>query len=296
MKQLFPAIFLMLLVACGNNPTTENHAGSAETTTASDNDKPRIVSLCNTASETIFFLGLEDQVVGVDITSKFPESYRALPQLGHYPNFNTEAIISLKPDVVFGRTTEVKPELKTQLEALDIELVLFEQDYSVAGTETIIDLIANQVELTNKGRELKEGLRASSTLLSPLTQKPRSLFIYARGSGPLLVSGTNTQMDGLIRLAGGQNAITEFEGFKPLSAEGLIAANPEVIIIFNSSLQALSGWDGIKNVPGMDATVAGQKEQFIDVDEVLASSFSPRLGEAALALNQYYQSLEIDQE
>lgn len=293
MTKLFPAVLLLIFTACQGNyePNTKS---VREEPASSPTKIKKVVSLCNTASETLFSLGLEDRIVGVDITSKYPESFGELPQLGHYPNFNSEAIISLAPDIVFARAGEVKPELEVQLKALDIDLVLINQVYSIEGTNNIIDLISNKVELTNKGQDLKERIRSSFSLLTPLSRAPKTIFIYARAGGPLLVSGNNTQMDGLMQLAGGQNAITEFDGFKPLSSEGLINANPEVIIVFQSALSSLNGLEGLNNTPGMEATTAGQKKNFYAIDEVLAASFGPRLGEAIQDLHHYYESILVE--
>src|SRR5690606_3375022 len=100
----------------------------------------------------------------------------------------------------------------------------------------------------------------------------------------LSVSGTKTPMEAIIGLAGGENAITEFEDFKPLTPESLIQANPDVILMFESGLNSAGGMDGILKVPGVEQTHAGKNKKIISIDGGLITNFGPRTGEAALEL------------
>ncbi len=43
--------------------------------------------------------------------------------------------------------------------------------------------------------------------------------------------------------------MTDFKDFKPLSAEAVVAANPDVILLFDSGLQSVGGVDGFAENP-----------------------------------------------
>jgi iron complex transport system substrate-binding protein len=115
---------------------------------------------------------------------------------------------------------------------------------------------------------------------------PKVLFIYARGTGTMMVSGRGTPIEKMIELAGGINATPDFENYKPLTAEALVTANPDVILLFDSGLESLGGTDGLLAVQGIAQTNAGKNSRVIVMDGHLLSGFSPRLGKALQELSQ----------
>ncbi|HYQ97584.1 MAG TPA: ABC transporter substrate-binding protein, partial [Candidatus Nitrosocosmicus sp.] len=112
------------------------------------------------------------------------------------------------------------------------------------------------------------------------------LFVYARGTGTMMVAGDGTPLTGMINLAGGQNATGGFAEYKPLTTEGVIAANPDVILMFDSGEASLSGEGGILSVPGVSATNAGKNKAVITMDGQYLSGFGPRVGKALVELNK----------
>ena len=102
----------------------------------------------------------------------------------------------------------------------------------------------------------------------------------------MMVSGKNTPMAALIGLAGGENAINDFEDFKPLTPEAVVKANPDVLFFFTSGLESSGGNDGVLKMPGVSQTNAGKNKKIIAMDGGLISGFGPRVGEAAVALNK----------
>ena len=95
-----------------------------------------------------------------------------------------------------------------------------------------------------------------------------------------MVAGDNTPMKAMIELAGAQNAATGFEEFKPLTSEGMVASNPDVILLFDDGLQSLGGIDGLLAVPGVAQTTAGRNKAVIEMDGQLLTGFGPRTGQA----------------
>ena len=91
------------------------------------------------------------------------------------------------------------------------------------------------------------------------------------------VSGKGTQAHSMIALAGAKNAVTSFEGFRPLTSEALVAANPEVILIPTRALESLGGENGLLRIPGVALTEAGKKRRIVAMDDLLLLGFSSRL-------------------
>ncbi len=244
----------------------------------------RLVVVDGTVAEIVCLLGLEKSIVGVDVTSTFPASLEKLPKVGHNRNLSTEGILALKPSVVTGTTNSIKPELAEQLKAAGVKIHFFKQDYSVDGTRKLIQEVATAFGQPTKAAPLIAQLDADLKKVNKASTPKKVLFIYARGAGSLMVGGKNTSVAKVIELAGGRNAVNDFEEFKPLTPEALLAANPDVILLFTSGLESLGGMNGLLNVPGIAQTNAGRNRKVVEMDGHLLSGFSPRLGQAAQEL------------
>jgi len=266
------AILALSLGACNNN-TKEGAAALADST--------KIVSLNGSVSEVLAAIGLEKNIAGTDITSNYPAAMKAKPKVGHNKNINAEGVMALQPDLIVGIKKEVTPALQAQFKAAGVKLLLVDQDYSVEGTKKLIHSLADSLHAAAKGDSVIKVLEADLQKVKPVgaqDKKPKVLFIYARGTGTMMVGGTGTAVDKAIILAGGQNAVTEFADYKPLTAEALVKANPDIILLFDSGLQSLGGPEGLAKVQGVKETNAGKNKKIISMDGELLSSFGPRLG------------------
>lgn len=280
---LLAVLFLLLLNGCKSS--------TQEDTSVSVEEGEKIVSLNGTITEVLYELGLKDQIVGVDITSVYPTDLMDVPRLGHISQIKAEGIIALSPDVVLAKKNEFDAQLKEQLEAADIKVVLLEQEYTADGTADFINAIAKAVQREDAAAPLIEKVKEEMAQIETIENPPLVLFIYARGAGNMMVAGENTQMQSIIRLAGGENTVSGFEDFKPLSTEVLVEANPDAILMFESGKRSLNGEEGILEIPGMLETTAGKNKNIIAMDGLYLSGFGPRLGAAAYELNQKLKAL-----
>lgn len=247
-------------------------------------DTARIVSVNGTISEILVDLGLEKNIVGVDATSTYPKSLlKEKTKIGHRQNISIEGILSLSPTVVLAMENELSSNALQQLENAKVKVVQFKQTFSVDNTKQLINDIAHTF---NKEKEAKRIIAKLDNDLSDAkkyignNKNLKILFIYARGTGTLLVAGKNTQVDKMITLAGASNAIDSFDNFKPLTTESLISANPDAILLFDSGLKSLGGESGLLKIQGIMQTKAGKNKKFIEMDGQLLTGFGPRLGQA----------------
>jgi len=274
--------FILLLISAVSACNVNNE--SAETTFA---DSTKIVSINGTVSEILVDLGFEDNIVGVDVASTYPASLDAKPKVGHSQQMAAEGIIALGPDVVIGTTNDVKPELAEQIRNSGVKLLLFDQEFSPGGTKNLIKSIADSLNRTAKGDSLISVVEtdlAKADAVKKAEPKPKVLFIYARGTGTMMVAGNGTQVEKIIELAGGENAVSGFTDYKPLTAEALVAANPDVILLFDSGLSSLGNADGLLEVQGVKETNAGKNGKIVAMDGQFLTGFSQRLGKAVLEL------------
>jgi iron complex transport system substrate-binding protein len=265
------------LVSCGA-PKTEIQ----EKTTG------KIVSLNGSITEIIAALGFLNQLVGVDVTSNYPDSVNMLPKMGHNRNINIEAIIAADPDYVYCYSDGIKPEIQSQLQAAGIEIKTFDEPKDLGGVHKLIQGVAAALGATDKSAILQKILEADVAQLKALSDTPRVLFIYARGAGTINVGGAGTGVDAMITMAGGKNAAADISGFKPYTAEAAVKANPDVILLFDSGVESLGGIDAVLALPGLQQTNAGKLRRIYAMEGQLLSGFTPRTGKALLQLQNIF--------
>src|SRR3546814_11579084 len=99
---LFVLLLVSLLSACTNN--TNKSAQQAQSSTV------KIVSLTGTLSEILVDLGLEENIVGVDVNSTYPESLQSITKVGHKRDIYAEGVLALQPVLIIGMTKEIKTQ------------------------------------------------------------------------------------------------------------------------------------------------------------------------------------------
>jgi len=247
----------------------------------------RIVSANGTLSEILVGLGLENQIVGVDVTSTYPASLEKLPKIGHNRSIAAEGILALNPDViVYTDQSMLSPAVVKQLNSSGKKLVAFKHEYSKEGAIKLIREVGAYFNANAQAEKIVKALQADLAKIPAPANPKKLLFIYARGTGTLMVSGTGTSLDKMFALAGHKNAVSGFTEFKPLTAESLIVANPDVLVLFSSGLESLEGMDGLLKVPGVANTNAGKNRRIVAMDGQFLTGFGPRLGKAAIELSQ----------
>lgn len=247
----------------------------------------RIVSANGTLSEILVGLGLEKQIVGVDVTSTYPASLEKLPKIGHNRSIAAEGILALNPDViVYTDQSMLSSAVVKQLNSSGKKLVAFKHEYSTEGAIKLIREVGAYFNAQSQAEKMVKALQADLAKIPVPANPKKLLFIYARGTGTLMVSGTGTSLDKMFALTGHQNAVSGFTEFKPLTAESLIISNPDVLVLFSSGLESLEGMDGLLKVPGVANTNAGKNRRIVTMDGQFLTGFGPRLGKAAIELSQ----------
>ncbi len=247
----------------------------------------RIVSTDGTISEILAGLGLADQLVGVDVTSTYPESLKRLKQIGHNRTISAEGILSLNPDLILVNSESLlRPGLVQQLEKTGKKVVVFEQQYSVEGSKKLIRAVGTYFNRQKEAEVLVKRIDDDLLRIKKQRSPKKVVFIYARGAGTLMVSGKGTSVDAMLGLAGHTNAIQGFDDFKPLTSEALLAANPDYLLLFDTGLESVGGIDGLLKLPGVAFTKAGKSRQVVAMEGLYLTGFGPRVGAALLELSQ----------
>ncbi|RMZ58547.1 hemin ABC transporter substrate-binding protein [Chryseobacterium nematophagum] len=283
-KFILTACVLIAVYSCKKEQDAKQE-NTTESTSETQKSSNKIVTLNGGITEIVSALGHEKDIVGTDVTSTYPETLKTTAKdLGHVRSMTIEPIMAVSPTLILASEKDINPELMGKIKSSGIQADIFKQEYSVEGTKKLIADVAKAIGNTDY-QKLNDKIDADLKQVQPLSKNPKVLFIYARGN-MLMVAGKNTPMDVLIGLAGGENAVKDFEDFKPLTPEAVVKANPDILFFFTSGLQGAGGNEGAFKMPGVAQTNAGKNKKIITMDGGLVSSFGPRLGEATVELNK----------
>jgi iron complex transport system substrate-binding protein len=250
----------------------------------------RIVTLGGAVTEIVFALGVGENIVAVDSSSVFPAQVGGLPVVGYQRRLSAEGVLAMSPTLILASDEAGPPEAIAQLQSAGTKVVIIESGHSADAARRKIRAVAAELDRVEEGERVVEQLSADLTaaekLTASTTSSPRVLFVYARGGGTVAVAGDKTEAAEMIRMAGATNAVTGFEGFKPLTAEAAVAAAPDTLLFLARGLESLGGKEAALSLPGLGQTPAGQNGRVVAMDDLYLLGFGPRLGKASADLTR----------
>ena len=254
-------------------------------TTAAD----RVLSVGGSVTEIVYALGEGDRLVARDSTSSFPDSAVKLPDVGYMRALAPEGVLSVNPDLIIAEEGSGPQETIDVLREAQIDFVTIPDGFSAEAVQIKIEAVAKALGVEDKGKELADKTLSSikaAALDATREDRKRVIFILSTRGGRILASGTNTAADGIIALAGATNVISDFEGYKPLTDEAVVAAAPDVILIMDRGGNHSVADDELLAMPSIAGTPAAETRSILRMNGLLLLGFGPRTGEAITALNK----------
>ena len=110
--------------------------------------------------------------------------------------------------------------------------MLVPERFTGEGIIEKIRLIAQATGSAERGECLARLVEADLGALAALRARMRKvLFVLSFVNGRPMVAGRATAADGIIALAGARNAVTDYDGYKLVNDEAIIAARPDAILV-----------------------------------------------------------------
>lgn len=267
-------------------PVTVTDAQGTEVTVT---DVSRILplDLTGTSSRVVYQLGLGDNIIGRDISSGFDElaDVPLVTQNAH--QLNGEAILELNPSVIITDTSLGPWDVILQMRDAGIPVVVIDSKRSLENVDDLILEISEAVGLPAEGQQLAEQTEAEiAEVLEQIDEiapadgeKLRMVFLYVRGqSGVYYMFGTDSGADSLISALGGVDVASEigWSGMRPVTDEGIIEAQPDLILMMTKGLDSVGGVDGLfEHLPALALTPAGEHRRIVDMSDTEILSFGP---------------------
>lgn len=257
----------------------------------------RIITIDGSLTEIAYALDSKDLIVGRDVTSIYPAEAAKLPNVGYMRQLSAEGILSLNPTLVIT-TTDAKPQkVFDQLEGAGIKVVRLNNSFNVAGVyqkiEQVGQLLNKQAQAHTLIEQIKNQLSQVQKQVKEMAAANPQTAIFTMGmrNGNMMVAGSDTRADEMLRLAGMKNAPADLvKGYKPLTAEAAILYNPSYLITMQHAVKSSGGREKILNATAISLTEAGRQKNLVVLDNSFLT-FGPRIGEAVLQLaNQVYKA------
>jgi ABC-type Fe3+-hydroxamate transport system substrate-binding protein len=194
----------------------------------------RIISLVPSQTELLFYLGLDEEIVGITKFCIHPaEKVKSKTKIGGTKKLNIEKIRQLNPDIIIGNKEENEEQ---QVKELMREFTVWMSD--IKTLNDAFDMIERIGQVVNKkdaaekliaeiqiqfGR-LKENLKLLKNRL-PL----KTLYLIWRN--PYMTVGADTFINSMMELCGFENCLKNKLRYPEIPEQDIKAANPQLILL-----------------------------------------------------------------
>jgi iron complex transport system substrate-binding protein len=235
----------------------------------------RVVSLSDASTEDLFAIGAGRQVVAVDSYSTYPANAPRTKLSAFSPN--VEAIARYRPDLVI--TSQNVDNIGKQLAALRIPMLYDGAPAGLSGAYTQITQLGGVTGHARQAAALVRGMRHRvASIVASVKKESPPLTVYHELDQTYYSASSKTFVGQIYKLLGLKNladAAAKASAYPQLSAEYIIASNPDLIVLADTAccgqsaktVAARPGWSDINAVRGGDV---------LAVNDTIASEWGPR--------------------
>jgi iron complex transport system substrate-binding protein len=251
----------------------------------------RIVSLSPSATETLFAIGAGPVIVAADEYSNFPAEAPAKKGLsGFQPN--VEAVAAFKPDLVV--VSNDANGIVAGMKKLGVPTLVSPAPTTIeAGFDTMAALGLATGRLDETAATVAR-LRAEVAAALAKAPKGDRLRIYHELDPSLFSASSSSFIGDVYRALGATNiadaADKDKTGYPKLTAEAIIAADPQVIVITDQTSATV---ENVAKRPGWAGVSAVKNGAIVSVNADIASRWGPRLPQLITVLAGALESAKV---
>ncbi|MGB3390662.1 MAG: ABC transporter substrate-binding protein [Pseudaminobacter sp.] len=242
-------------------------------------DSSRIAAIGGSITEIVYALGEEGKLVARDSTSTSPEAALELPDVGYMRALSPEGVLSVSPTGILALAGSGPAEAVDVLKKASVQFITVPETFDHNGILDKIRIVGKSLGADAAADKLAASvdadLAAAEKLTVGVTERKRILFLLSMQGGKLLAAGTDTAADGIIRLAGGINAVEGFSGYKQLSDEAALTARPDLVLMMDRGDDQSAAADLFEH-PGLAGTPAAKARKLVLMDGSYLLGFGPR--------------------
>jgi iron complex transport system substrate-binding protein len=238
-----------------------------------------IISLAPTATEMLYALGAGSQVTAVDRYSNYPASAPRTNLSGLTPNI--EAIVARKPDLVV--VSNYAANLTKRLAAFGIPVLSLPAPANVTGVYSEFDELGAATGHEQQAKAEVSKLRqeiAAIVAQVPHQSKPLTYYYELDQTYYSVTSvtfiGRLLALLGMKSIADSAKGAAASGGYPQLSAEFIVKANPDYIILADT-ICCHQDASTVASRPGWASMAAVKDKHIILLNDNIASRWGPRI-------------------
>ncbi len=187
----------------------------------------RIVSLCPSQTETLFALGLREQIVGVTRYCVHPPDLVSQKvKVGGTKQLNFAALEQLKPDLIVAEKEENRRE---DVERLSERWPVFVTDVGdIESALRMIGTLGRLCDCKRNAEQLSHEISSRWAKLQQATKPQRTVYLIWRK--PYMAAGTGTYIHSVLRRCGFINAISAAR-YPALTLTELQQVDPDLVLL-----------------------------------------------------------------
>ncbi|MHA7878720.1 MAG: cobalamin-binding protein [Saccharospirillum sp.] len=203
----------------------------------------RIVSLAPHVTEMLFDIGAHTRLVATTAFSDYPEAAKALPRIGDFNALNTEAILTLQPDLIIAYPGgPTRPDVDRLIQ-MGFKVFFSDPQSLEAIAATLRQfgrLSGERAEADQQARRFEQGMAELGSRYG--NRKSLSVF-YEVWHDPFYTLNGDTFISHVLTLCGARNVFADLPMTSPqVSLESIFAAQPDVIVTPEQRAGADSHW------------------------------------------------------
>jgi cobalamin transport system substrate-binding protein len=241
-----------------------------------------IVSLSPTATEMLYAIGAGPQVKAVDSNSNYPP--QAPKTKLSYFNPNVEAIAAERPDlVVISNDSNNGNSLTKRLAAFGIPVLELPAPPNIAGVYSEFSQLAQATGHEQQGRAEVSTLRSQiRKIIAAVPHRSKPLTYYYELDQTYYSVTSDTFIGRLLALLGMKSIADSAKGasaaggYPQLSAEFIVKANPDYIILADT-ICCHQNVSTVASRPGWSGMTAVKSKHLILLSDDIASRWGPRV-------------------
>jgi iron complex transport system substrate-binding protein len=218
-----------------------------------------IVSAAPSITEILVGLGLQNNIIAADLYSADVEGVDPAICTLDFFNLNIEQLVALDPDLIIisGMSVWGDADPYSVLRDMGATVIYIPTSNTIEGIKLDIEFIGAMTSESSRAAALISDINTKVfEVREAVNNLPAPTVYFEMEALPILYScGSDTLIDELITIAGGENIYGDESGWLQNSEESVITANPEFIL---SSAVYYSGADHteIKTRTGWEAITA----------------------------------------
>lgn len=258
----------------------------------------RLISICPSNTELVAYLGLTDQLVGVDDFSDWPSTVKDLPQLGPDLSIHMDALEALAPDLVLASLSV--PGMEKNIEELqkrNIPHIVFNANSLEEIAQDLLTL-GKACDVEDRAKvimdEYLQSIKELRSIAQSITKKPSVYWEW--WPNPIFTPGKINWLTEISAIAGGVNLFQDVElASVQTNWDDIIKRNPDYIMMawVGVAFERIQPANLLKR-PHAQELHAIRMERLYVMEEWLYCRPSPRLIEGAIKLAKMLHPQEYE--